>query len=71
MPNSLFRDIFFLVTKRALTRDQFEVFVETGKIIEPAFVTKLFNTQVIFDQKFACVAHPDLDQELRIGFSCS
>jgi hypothetical protein len=41
---------FFLVTERAFAGDHFKVFVKTGEIVEPAFVAKLFYTQVVFNE---------------------
>src|SRR4030095_5617888 len=61
----------FLIGKWAFAGDHFKILMETGKIIKTAFVAKLFYTQIIFNQQFAGVSHPKLNQKLRIGFSCS
>jgi hypothetical protein len=59
---------FSLVGERAFARDQFKIFMKAGKVIKAAFVTKLFNAQVVFNKKFTGMAHPDLDEELRVSF---
>ena len=38
------------------------------EIIKAAFITKLFNAKIIFDQKFTGMTHTELDQKLGIGF---
>jgi alpha-D-ribose 1-methylphosphonate 5-triphosphate synthase subunit PhnH len=38
--------------------------MKTGKIIEPAFITKLLDAKVVFNQEFSCMADPDLDEKL-------
>ena len=45
--------------------------MEGSKIIEPAFIAKLFNAHAAFDKQSAGMAHSYLDQELGISFSCS
>ena len=55
---------FALVVERAFAGDQFKVFMEAGKIIKAAFIAKLFNAQVVFNQEFAGMAHPYLNQKL-------
>ena len=65
----LCRHDLFLVAQRAFAGDQFKVFVKAGEVIEPAFITKLFYTQVVFDQQFTGMSYPYFDQELRIGLS--
>jgi len=50
--------------------DYLKIFMEAGKVIKAAFIAKLFDAVVVFDQQFAGVPYADLDQELRIGLSC-
>jgi hypothetical protein len=60
---------FLLISERALAGNQFKIFVKAGKIIKAAFKTKLFNTEIIFNQQLAGMSNPDLNKKLRIGFS--
>ena len=59
---------FLLISKRALARDKFKVFMKTGKIVKAAFITKLFNAKVVFDKQLTCMSDPKLDQKLGISF---
>ena len=52
-----------LIAQRTFTRDQFKIFIETGKIIKPALITQLLDAEIILDQQPARMAYPDLDQE--------
>jgi hypothetical protein len=61
---------FFLVTERAFAGDHFKVLVKTGKVVEPAFVAKLFDAQVVFDEQLTGLAYAYFYKELRIGFAC-
>jgi len=53
-------DKLSLVIQWAFTGYLLKILMEIGKIIEPAFVAKLFQGQLVFDQQFTGMAHPDL-----------
>src|SRR5882762_4932045 len=58
-----------LISIGSFSGDQFKVFIETGKIIKSAFITKLLDAEVVFDQQFAGVSDPKLEEETGIGLS--
>lgn len=63
------RHEFLLVGKRAFAGDHFEILVKAGKVVEPALIAKLLDAEVVFDEQFAGLSHPDLDEELRVGLA--
>lgn len=59
----------FLITERAFAGDHFKVFVKAGKVVEAAFIAKLFDAQVVLNEQLAGLSYAYLDEELRIGLS--
>jgi len=53
-----------LVYKRTLTGDHFKIFMKACEIIKTAFITKLFDAKIVFDQQFAGISYTQLDQKL-------
>ncbi len=44
--------------------------METGEVIETAFIAYLLYIDLVFDQQFAGMTYSYFVDELRIGFSC-
>ncbi len=40
-----------------------------GEVIEAAFITQLFDADLVLYQQFAGVAHPDFVNKLEVGFT--
>ena len=52
---------FPLVSKRTFAGNQFEIFMKAREIIKTAFIAKLFDAEIIFNQQFAGMAHAYLN----------
>ena len=61
--------MLFQVQLRSFSRDLPEVFVEAGKVVEPALEAKLFDADAVIEQEFAGMPDADLGEELSIGLA--
>lgn len=53
-----------LVTEGAFAGDHFKVFVKAGKVVETAFIAKLFDAEVVFYEQLTGLSYPYFYQEL-------
>jgi hypothetical protein len=60
---------FLLIGQRAFAGNQFKIFMETGKIIKTAFIAKLLDAHIVFNQQLAGMSYTYLNQKLGISFS--
>lgn len=65
----LIRSKLFLISQRTFPGNHFEILMKAGKIVEAALITDLFDAEIVFDQQFACMTHPQLDQKLGKSFA--
>lgn len=56
---------------RAFSRDGLEIFVKTGKIVKPALITELLDTDPVIDEQLAGMTYTYFRQELRVGLARS
>jgi len=61
--------MFLQVQLRGFSREQPEVFVKAGEVIETALEAELFDADPVIEQEFAGVPDTDLGEELGIGLS--
>ena len=61
--------MFLQVQLRGLSRDQPEVFMKAGEVVEAALKAELFDADPVIEQEFAGVSDADLSEELGIGLS--
>jgi hypothetical protein len=58
-----------MIRGRRLAGNLFELFVETGEILEAALVANLLNCHIVAEQHFTGISDPDFDQKLRELFA--